>query len=102
MDYLKYRKRLDYLVGNMLIWLRYKFDYAKEPIFFLTLGFLMGGATCSFFVSSEVKQIQKEYKAYRDLVDSCFLNPRIIIPSHYDIQYGEGNYHEILKEEDIR
>lgn len=49
MDYLKYRKRLDYLAGNMLIWIKYRFDYAKEPIFFLTVGFLMGGSHLLIF-----------------------------------------------------
>lgn len=101
MDYLKYSKRLEYLKGNMLIRISATFDYAKEPILFLTLGFLLGVAVRSLFVVSEVEQIQKEYKAYQDLVDSCFLNPRIVLPSRYDLKYDE-DYHQILREGDIR
>lgn len=102
MNYFKYRKRLDYLTGSMLIWIRYIFDYAKEPIIFTVLGFFMGVSVRSLFADSEVKQLQREYKIYHDLVDSCFLNSRVILPSSYDFGHDKACYHEMINEENTR
>ena len=102
MNYFKYSRHLEDVKDILLIRIRDIFDYAKEAVIFLTLGFLLGVSVRSLFTSSEVEQIQKEYKAYQELVDSCFLNPRIILPSDYDLKYREDYYRQIPGEEDFR
>lgn len=86
------------------------FRYVKEMlsetkgvILLLALGFSLGFLVRTLFAFSEMNQLQKEYDSYRDLVDSCFINPRSILPSHTFPAYDdEGNDQHVFRKPDAR
>lgn len=75
----------------------------KGVILLIALGFSLGFLVHTLFAFSEINQLQKEYDSYRDLVDSCFINPRSILPSHTFPTYDdEGNYQYVFRKPDVR
>lgn len=84
-------------------YVREMFSETKGVILLLALGFSLGFLVRTLFAFSEINQLQKEYDSYRDLVDSCFIRPRSILPPHTFPQYDDkGNYQHVFRKSEAR
>lgn len=74
----------------------------RGSILFFILGLVIGAAVSSLYsVNNEIERLQKEYNSNRNLIDTCFLNPNVPLPSHSDFN-DDDDYRPIFRKDKAR